>query len=232
MLKIITSLALLLIGLAAQAQSKTELANVTKIRVKDKVELVYTQNATPMLQVEAQNPQNVSTVVRGNTLTISAKNNKAAKVYVTTPTVESFKASYDAKITLTAPVTSEKLQIILNSGAQFNGVTRTETTKLYANFGTIYNGRTETKNFYGNFSNARVNLSGTALYTTITADDHTYVYAKNFTSDYSKVSAASNSSVAMHGKKDLRFITDESASVTYYGCPENVEYNNRHIASN
>lgn len=231
MLKIITSLALFLIGLAAQAQT-AELANVTKIHVKNGVELVYTENATPMLQVETLNPKNVSTVVKGNTLTISAKKEKAVKVFVSTPKIESFKASSDSKITIDGPLTTDNLQIILNSGAQFSGLTRTETLKLYANYGTVYNGRSETKNFYGNFFNAKVNLSGTALFSKMTADEHTYVYAKNFVSDYSKVNAESNSSVVLHGKKDLRFITDASANVTYYGCPENVEHNNRPVASN
>lgn len=235
MLKIITSLVLFLIGIAAQAQSENDLASVTTIKVKNGVELIYTQNKTSMLRIETQNPrdlQQVITAVNGKTLTITGRDsNVLTKVHVSTPEIETFKASSGAKITLAMPLETQNLQIILNSGAQFSGLTRTKSMKLYANYGTIYNGRTETGSFSGNFSNAQINLSGIAVSATIKASESTSVNAKNFIAANSKVNITENASIVIYGKEKLRLITDESAKVTYYGCPQNLEVNNRYVAS-
>jgi Putative auto-transporter adhesin, head GIN domain len=236
MLKIITTLTIVLFGLLAQAQvtESRELSNFSKVEVKNGIQLIYTQSATPSLQVEARDEAtiyNVVTEMVGNTLKIylekDSKVATTAKVYLSTPQVVALTAKSKAVITVVDEMTAKNLKLTLRSGAAFTGnIKATGKTKLTADKGTVFNGKVEAPIFVGNFkSNARVNLTGKVQLASISTTDTALLIAKNFVANTIHLNAGGKSRAMIHVDNDVVLNVTESAKVTYSGWPQNIEWN-------
>lgn len=242
MKKIITSLSLFLVGMLAQAQTAEvrKVSSFSKIEIDGKIELVYTETAAPSIKAVAADEQkrdNLVTEINDGTLHIymkdnSAQNAETAKVYVTGSGICSIEAKSHAKVTVKNQLSAPELSVTLDSGASFQGLVKSaRKVTLRTEKGTVFNGRVETGDFYGNFKgNAKVNLSGTAATACIKSSNAALCLAKNFAAGQLTVNAGDFSKVSVYAKDDINISVAEMAKVTYTGNPENVTMNENAIA--
>lgn len=239
MLKIITTLSLFLIGMLAKGQEveNRTLSSFSKVEVKNGIELIYNENKTPSLRIEAENLsvlKNVITEVKGKTLKIyllkKENQNEVAKnikVYLSFEKITSFAANSKAKITVIDPISAENLAINLKSEGQFSGIIITkDKTTLIANSGTIFNGRVETTSFVGNFeNNSKINLSGKTEKAIINASDSSLLEAKNFVAANIVLNASGKSLALIYVEKAIAITVADEAKVSYTGYPEKINLN-------
>lgn len=239
MLKIITTLTLILIGLLAKGQEleNRKASEFSKVEVKNGIELIYTENNKFSLQVETKNYatlKNVITEVKGKTLNIYLNKNdesnqaeNSVKVYLSSKNVDVFKADSNAKITVMNQITSYNSSIFLYSGASFTGNIKNEgTTKLIGDAEAVFNGKIETKSLKGNFkNNAKINITGMANKATIQTYNMSLCNAKNFIANSLYVSAEGNSTVLVHADAEIVVNVADKAKVTYTGLPESIRLN-------
>ncbi|HMI07113.1 MAG TPA: DUF2807 domain-containing protein, partial [Flavobacterium sp.] len=141
-------------------------------------------------------------------------------------------AKSGAKVTVKNQLSAPELSITLDSGASFLGVIKSaKKVTLRAEKGTVFNGRAETRDFYGNFKgNAKVNLSGTAATAFIKSSNAALCLAKNFAAGQLTIKAGDFSKVSIYAKDNIDISVAEMAKVTYTGNPENVTMSENAIA--
>ena len=238
MLKIITSLTILLFGMLAKAQvtENREASDFSKVEVQNGIELIYTENSSTSLQIEANDERtlnNIVTEIKGKTLKIyleDTKNNQTnapMKVYLSAHDLVALEASSGSKITITDQLTAQHLNLTLNSGATFTGnIITKEKTKLTTKEYTVFNGRIETVTFAGNFkSNSKVNLTGLAKQASIQTKDVALLSAKNFVAKAIKLNAEGKSSAMIHADNTIDLTVNDKAKVSYTGLPKKVKWN-------
>ena len=235
MLKIITTLTIVLFGLLAKAQvtENREVSDFSKVEVKNGIQLIYTQSATTSLQVEANDDAtiyNVVTEMTGNTLKIYLENPKVAstaKVYLSAPTLVALTAKSNAAITIIDEITAKNLKVTLRSGANFTGnIQASGKAKLIAESGTLFNGKIVAPVFTGSFrKDAKINLTGRVQEATITINDAALLVAKNFIANAIRLNAAGKSTAMIHADNDVVLNVADQAKVTYSGLPHSIEWN-------
>ena len=244
MLKIITTLTVFLIGILAKGQV-TENRNVSafsKVTVAHGIELIYTENPSTSLQIEtgSQTALNeIITEVHGKTLKIAMEkgiqipSNETVKVYLSVQNIVALEAHSKAKITIIDQFNAKHLNILLDSGATLTGNIKTlEKTKLYADNGTVFNGKIETKILKGNFkSNARINLTGKAENASFVTSDSALMSAKNFSANTINLNANGKSIAMIHANTNVALNVTDDARVSYTGLPQNIELNDEAQAS-
>jgi hypothetical protein len=240
MLKIITMLTFFLFGMVAEGQvSETRtVAEFSKVEVKN-AELIYMESDQNSLRIEAEDQAalaQVKTAMHGKTLKISNFGNMydKVKVYVSARNVESFKAGSNAKISVTNQLTAQNLNVVLNSGASFNGnIVAAGKTKLTANRHTAFKGKIDTGVLEGNFyADAKVIICGTADTAKIKAGTVAVCNARNFVADTLSVDANGNSKVWIYANKIIAINVSDAARVIYNGLPERVNLNDNTLAFN
>lgn len=240
MLRIITSLTLLAVGLFANAQVKETrtVSPFTKIEITDGVELIFTQNDNYTLRVETTDGIGLSSLKTSNdsgVLKVSCKGNgcEPVKVYVTSPVLAGIKASKNAHFAMTNPLHSKDFSAMLTSGATFNGIVKAEgIASLKAKSNSVFNIRVESDALNGNFqSGARVNLSGKSKNVKINTGDDALCNARNFITDSVSITAGDTSHVMVSTTDAIQVIVAEFATVKYFGFPSKVSINPEAIAS-
>ncbi|RZJ36163.1 MAG: DUF2807 domain-containing protein [Flavobacterium sp.] len=239
MLKIITSLAMFLAGLAAQAQTEERSVQpFTKIEMSGTIELIYTEGTEATLRVESDTEENLAnllTEVRGNTLKISRAGNAdfPAKVYIEGCALESVKASGASKIAVTNQISTPEITISLSEGSRFSGNVLTEgIINLKAKSGSVFNIRTKSKKLNGKFRDgSKINLSGTSDTASLFASDRAFCNARNFTTDKVEITASTEANVLVHAGDEIVVTASEMAKVTYYGKPERVSLSHEILSS-
>lgn len=238
MLKIISTLTILLFGWLAKAQVTDDrtISAFSNVEVQNGIELLYTESNISSLRVEAQNEttlNHVVTEIKGKTLHIYMTNaieiasKEKVKVYLDAKNIESFDASSQSKIVLMNPLTASNCKIILNSGASFFGnIKSSGKTILLAAKGTEFQGRVDARTFKGNFRNtAKINLTGVAEIATIQTTDEALCSAKNFISKNIHLFATERSTIAIYAPDAITVAISDQAKVTYTGFPRKLAMN-------
>ena len=226
MLKIITALAMSIIGILANAQvlETRELQAFSKIETTDGVEVIFTQGIQNV-KAEASDElglSSISTKVEHGILKISCKGNmgEMVRVYVSAENVKAMEASKKAKITIKNAIQMSTFSLRMASGSTFYGKIISNEVTLAAKTGAIVNVCVESASFYGNFqNNAKVNLSGISDQAEILTSDDAYCAARNFQTGIASIDAKDNSRVAINTKNIIDVKVSETAKVIYYGSP-------------
>jgi hypothetical protein len=239
MLKIITTLTLILIGLVAKSQEleNRKVSDFSKVEVQNGIELIYSEREQLSLQIELPDDtvtSNVVTEVKGKTLKIYLpkgndcyKSKGLVKVYLSNKNVAFFKASLYSKITVTNQISTLNSTVILNSESVFNGNIKNEgKTKILGERGTVFNGKIETQIIKGNFKdNAKANITGMAIKANILTNDTALCNAKNFVARLLTITAEGNTIVFIHSDSKIAVNVADNAKVTYTGFPEIIQLN-------
>ena len=238
MLKIITSLTLLLFGMLAKGQvsENRTISEFSKVAISGGIELIYSENPKVSLQVVSNNPEiakNTITEVDGKTLKIYLTEgnqlaaNDIVKVYVSAPHIDALKAGSNAKITIIERLNASKMNIVLESGATLTGNIKTSgKTKLTAKQNTLFNGKIEALALEGNFkSNAKINLTGNAKNASFQTYDGSLLAARNFIASNIKLSAYGKSKSTIYANTKIDVNVADEASVIYTGFPEEIVLN-------
>ncbi|KAB1155038.1 GIN domain-containing protein [Flavobacterium luteum] len=239
MLKIITTLTLILIGLVAKSQEveNRKVSDFSKVEVQNGIELIYTENDQFSLQIELQNnasKSNVVTEVKGKKLKIYLpkgndcnKSKGLVKVYLSSKNVAFFKASLYSKIIVTNQISTLNSTVVLNSESVFNGNIKNEgKTKIVGERGTVFNGKIETQILKGNFKdNAKANITGMAIKANLLTNDTALCNAKNFVARSLSITAEGNTIVLVYSDSKIVVTVADKAKVTYTGLPETIQLN-------
>lgn len=240
MLKIITSLAMFLAGLAAQAQP-SEVRNVqpfSKIEISGTIELIYTEGIEANLRAESDNFENLKnlvTEVRGNTLRISraGTDDFPAKIYIEGSGLESIKAAGASKVTITNQISTRDISIGLADAATFSGNVLTDgNISLKAKSGSVFNIRVKSKTLAGRFrEGSRINLSGSSETADLFASSRAFCNARNFATGKIAIDASTGANVLVHAGNEIAVTASDMAKVTYYGKPGHVSMSREILSS-
>ncbi|NHM06313.1 hypothetical protein G4D82_03695 [Flavobacterium sp. CYK-4] len=238
MVKIITTLTVILIGFLAKGQTteNRDIADFSKIKISNGIELIYSDGASNSLHLESSNSEilkNTITEVDAKTLNIyltegtTLAANETVKVYVSSDQINAISAETKAKITIENVLKTDNIDLRLASGATMTGMIQTSgKVKLYANTGTLFNGKIETNKFQGKFSgNARINLTGSAKKAWVTTSDNTLLSARNFITEAVALHADGKSVAMVYAGDDITLNIASDATVTYIGSPKNINLN-------
>lgn len=239
MLKIITTLTLILIGLVAKSQEveNRKVSDFSRVEVRNGIELIYTESDQLSLQIESPNntvTSNLVTEVDGKTLKIylpkgkdCSKSKGLVKVYLYSKNVAFFKASLYSKIIVTNQISTLNSTVVLNSESVFNGNIKNEgKTKIVGERGTVFNGKIETQILKGNFKdNAKANITGMAIKANLLTNDTALCNAKNFIARSLSITADGNAMVIIHSDSKIIVNVADKAKVTYTGLPQKIQLN-------
>lgn len=226
-----------LITLAANAQVNEDRKayDVTKIDIKDGIEVVFTQSDTLALKVEAGTAQNLNSIATeydGHTLRIYIKeqeNNSTAtytqaRVYVAQKNVTVFKAAGAAVIKLPKDTKFDQISINLASGSTFIGhIQAAGSCSIKAAGGAGFRGKVMTYSFKGDATNGGyIKLMGEANTASIYSSGGS-VQAGKFVCNKADVLAKNASSVFISAGASIKADADSSSSITYYGDPAKID---------
>lgn len=237
MVKIITTLTVLLIGILAKGQvtENRNTADFSKVNVANGIELIYNEAPTAV-RIESTNAEilkNTIVEVDGKTLNIyltegtKLGQNETVKVYVSSENITALSAATDAKITIMNLLKVRNIDLRLESGASMTGnIQVSGKAKLYARAETLFNGKINTDKFQGNFKdNAKINLTGKARRASMVTSDMALLSAKNFIADAVQLHASGKSVAMVYAGNDIALNIVSDAKVTYIGSPKNVNLN-------
>lgn len=228
-----------LTGLMAQAQTVvTEtraVADFTKIEVHNGIEVIVANGESNTVKVQAGDETMVNSVItesNGNTLNIylkgnnikGAKTEEPIKVYVTPAKITGLRASTGAMIKTAGQFKTPGLAVSLASGASFKGYIICDgALKLDALTGANFDGIVLTKSFYGDLrSGSVVKIAGTSSNADIKTTTGATCLAGNFKCTNANVKATRTSSIVINVNETIDANADETASVTYYGNPAQI----------
>lgn len=228
MLKIITSLSLALITLAAQSQVKEQraLGDFNKISISDGIRVLYSEAESPSATIETSSPEGlpcILTEIKNNTLIITAKNGTQGTVSVLGNNVSAIKAEKGAEFTAVSAISSKSISIDLSTGAKFNGNASADMINLESRSGAIYNIRVDAGVLRGNFkSDSKANVSGIAMVADISTGKGALCHARNLLSGKVRIDAGEQSTVRIASQNQISVDMAESAKVIYFGNPGTV----------
>ena len=244
MLKIITTLTLFLIGILAKGQEveMRTVSSFSKVKVQHGIELVYTESDTQSLRIEAANQsimKNITTTVKGHTLTIDILNEKdfttnggKIRVYLAANNLVTLEANTNAIVTIDDALTAKNLTINLRSGASLTGnIKVSENTKLIATDNSSFNGKIETSSLTANLmKNAKINITGKANRAAFETSNTVVLSARNFFSNAITMKASENSVASIYAHSNLTVDVADDAKITYTGFPDNIALNEDAVA--
>lgn len=240
MFKLITTLAVLLTGILANAQN-TEVRKsntATRIEVQNGIEVIFTQQDTPSLMVETDKPEklrNVITEFNGKTLKIYLKDKDESlstahpyaklKVYVGQKEISSFKAIAGASIKFKNDLILPEVSVTLGSGGSFQGdIKAVKRCSITTTSGSAYTGKIHTSELIGSFkSGSSIKIHGYAVASKINTTSGATFQSNKLVTDDATINAQQNSSVAISVTTSLHAKTDNSSSIVYFGDPKKIE---------
>jgi hypothetical protein len=211
----------------AQTTETREAKPATALEVKNGIEVVLTQGATPSLKVEAQSTEqlyNVVTVYRKGTLKVYLKTVEGViapiKVYVTEPNITSVEATNGAGVKINGRLEEETMDIKLAGGSGFNGEVKT-TGELHirAASGSSFRGAVHTGYFHAQaYSGGVIKAVGEAVTAKVYSRGGT-VHAGKLLTQSTHAIALNGAAVFIHTKERVEVETDAASTITYYGDP-------------
>jgi hypothetical protein len=239
MLKIITSLSMLLIGALAQAQVSESrvLAPFSKIKVGDGIELSLTESATPSLTAtafDALSLHDLVTEVNDNTLSVyaKAKLDTPARVIINVKDLKELNLSNAAKANTTNTLQSADFTLVLSSNSIFSGNIQTGKMQLSLRSGAFFNGNITAENFSGVLrGGAQARIAGSAKSSTFFVTTGSVCNATTFASKRSKVVASGNSKAWANAEELMDIDVAEGSVVNVFGTPKKTRLSDNSIIS-
>ncbi len=214
MLKIITTLSMVLAAHLAQAQ--TQVQPFTKIEAEGNVNVIIKEG--PEYSVTfSEGDGNASAEALDGTLKITADAGRTATIQIAAPKVTSIRAS-KASIRVAGGLSQEKIAIKLTDGASISGNLEANSVAIAARSGSKVSARLQTGSFKGRFTgNSKVSLSGKADYARLDASGSTLCLARNLISQKALVRATGNSDMTVNTLGQISLSVDETAKITCIG---------------
>lgn len=223
---------LALTGISAQAQQsevrKSEA--FTTLEVKDGIEVIVTQRPSTSLKVESDSPANLEDIVTEyskGALKVYMRepaNGKAfhgtARVYVSTPVVNSIQAKGGSSVKADGKLAVAELTIKLAVGATFTGeVSCSKKCTIKAESGSMFRGHATTAFFDGTaYGGATIRIKGKADKAVIVCSNGSMI-ADQFIISNAEVKTVKASTAFINASKSISAEADDTSSITYYGKP-------------
>ncbi len=214
MLKIITTLSMVLAAHLAQAQ--TQVQPFTKIEATGNVNLILKEGASHSVTF-ADGSGNASAETVNGILKISADAGRTATVEIASPGVTAIRAS-QANIRVTGGLSDEKIAIKLTDGASINGNLEARSVAIAARSGSRVSARLQAEKFSGRFNGkSKASLSGKAGYAKLDASGQALCLARNLIAEKASVRAAGNADMTVNTLGRISISVDETAKITCIG---------------
>jgi hypothetical protein len=233
MLKLITTLTVILFGLLAKGQNHETriITDFNKMEVKN-AKVIYTESDKSSLTIESEyndTPETILTEMVNGTLKIKGIDASESTVVYVSGKASDFKLNSKAEITANNLITTNAT-VTLNSGSAFHGCLANASTTITGGKDSYFKGAVNTGKLTAIFSsNARAILTGKAVTADISAKSSVLCHARNFTSDKMHVSADGNSKVTVYSAEKIGIDVIEDAHVTYNGTPKELNLNENAI---
>lgn len=230
--------------LSAQITESREIANFSKLKVSQSIEVLYTISNTRNLKIETDLKENlpfVKTEVENGTLKVFIDNNgnsagkkskkrwnnnisyKYVKVTISGPHLSEIKASSSASVKVLNANKSEYLNIEVSSSGSISGNFACENATIIASSSGTFEGEMAAKNTSMEAtSSGTIRLKGNATHLDCKANSSGDCNLKDFKVENATVSGSSSATVAVHVSKALTAKASSSADIIYYGNPANV----------
>lgn len=230
--------------LSAQITESREVADFSKLKVSQSIEVFYTISNTKSLKIEADLKENlafVKTEVENGTLKVFIDNSgnsagkkskkrwnnnisyKYIKVTISGPHLSEIKASSSASVKIVNANKSQYLDIAVSSSGSISGNFTCENATIVASSSGTFEGELEARNTSMEASSSgTVELKGSATHLDCKASSSGECNLKDFKVENATVSGSSSATVAVHVSKALTAKASSSADIIYFGNPANV----------
>lgn len=249
MTKVIATTTAFLLSLMAFAQvseSRT-VAEFSKLKASQGIEVFYTVSTTNSVKVETDDNEKlkyIKTVVAGEMLKVfvenDSKNNyssgnrkgrninginfKILKVFITGKALTEIKASSSASIKLENLNSANQLEIASSSSGSIFGSFDCNDLRIDVSSSGDFKGKVNAKNItIEASSSAGVDLAGKASQVMVKASSSADCNLKDLIAEGAKVKASSSADVTIHTTKFLDAEASSSADINYYGNPSQVD---------
>lgn len=228
MLKITSTLGMLLLGALAQAQvSETrETKPFSRISVSDGIEVAYTEGETQRLTAFAHDElslNDIVTEVKDSTLFVYTKEklDTHVKINITANGMEQVKVGDHCIFSITNELHADKIYLKLTSGGIFSGNIQATSVRLLATSGSVFNGNVVTDIFFGNFrNNAKVRISGEASEAYFGSNSGAQCQARTFYAKKASMDAEGYSTILASAEEIQKVTVDENSTIKYCKPPQ------------
>ncbi|WP_412477012.1 head GIN domain-containing protein [Flavobacterium sp. TBRC 19031] len=244
---IITTVSFLFSLMAFGQVSETRtVAEFSKLKASQGIEVFYTVSATQSLKVETDDNEKlayIKTEVEGQTLKVYVDNNskedysygtgkgkningmrfKVLKVYITGKALTAIKASSSASVKVENLNSVDQLEVAASSSATVSGIFDCTDLQVDVSSSGNFKGKVNAQNVAVEVSSsADCDLIGKAVKVTIKASSSADCNAKDLVAEVVTVKASSSADVTVFATKSLDATATSSSSVDYFGNPFQV----------
>ena len=247
MSKVIVTITAFLLGLVAfsQVSEKRTVGDFSKLKASHGIEVFYTISTTNSIKVETDDNerlQMIKTEVENGTLkvvetknkngynsksskgyNIDGVNFKILKVYISGPSLTSYKASSSADINIEGENVTNSVAVEVSSSGSVSGKFTADKVTLDASSSGDFKGNVQAVNvtIEAN-SSSDVVISGKAEALDIKASSSSSCDAKDLLANTVFASASSSADIKVFASKVLTAKASSSADIVYYGNPAQV----------
>lgn len=221
----------------AQEFEQRKIGNFTSIEAANDIEVVFTESDKNELRVVAPSElqEGIVTELRGSDLRIYARNGERTqkvKVLVSGQNISKIKAKSGASIVFEKPLFARNVTVEVGSDAKISATIAASNISLTALSGSICNVRVQSRTLNARFAaDAKVNLSGNAVFANLYGEGHSFVNAKNFIAKTLGITAKDRAELQVYSGENLSLKLDDHAKVVYKGTPLKLDMNDRAVAS-
>ena len=231
--------------LSAQITESREIADFSKLKVSQSIEVLYTVSNTRSLKIETDLKENlpfIKTEVENGTLKVFIDNSgnlgekkskkrrwnnnisyKYVKVTVSGPNLSEIKASSSGVVKILNLNKSEYLNITVSSSGSVKGNFECENASIAASSSGTFSAELVAKNTSMEASSSgTIALKGRATHLDCKASSSGDCNLKDFKVENAMVSGSSSAMIAVQVSKALNAKASSSADIIYYGNPANV----------
>lgn len=246
--KIILTTIVFLISLmsSAQVSENREVADFSKLKVSNSIQVLYTISSTKSVTVETDDQEKmkyIKTEVVGETLKLyietddynqKGKKNKkrnwnnglkfkVLKITVSGPNLTEIKASSSAYVKIQNVNNSKNILLTVSSSATIKGNFESEILSVDASSSGTFSGDIVAKNItVETSSSSTVFMEGKANNITVKASSSGDCNAKGLKAENATATASSSASISVYASNSLTAKASSSGSVSFYGNPTNV----------
>lgn len=245
MSKVIVTITTFLLSLMAfsQVSENRSVGNFSKLKASHGIEVFYTISTTNSIRVETDDNERlkmVKTEIENGTLkvfvetkdnknyssksskgyNIDGVNFKVLKVYISGPSLTSYKASSSADISIEGENETSSVSIDVSSSGSISGKFSADKFMLDASSSGDFNGTVQSNNVaIETSSSSDVVISGKTETLDIKSSSSSSCVAKDLLANNVIVSASSSADVKVFASKVLNAKASSSADIVYYGNP-------------
>jgi hypothetical protein len=243
---IVTTLFLISFISLAQVSENREVANFSKLKASNGIQVLYTISNTNSIIVETDDQEKmkyIKTEVVGETLKLYVENDdysqksrknekrtwtnnikfKVLKITVSGPNLDEIKASSSAYVKIQNVNKSKSILLTMSSSATLKGNFETEMATVDASSSGTFSGDIAANNIaIETSSSSDVTVEGKADNITVKASSSGDCNAKELKAENATVMASSSASISVFASNSVTAKASSSGSISFYGNPTNV----------